>query len=295
MNAMVEPGGGDAPAVTVVVPVYDRLRYLPEALASALAQTFQDHEIVVADDASTADVASVVKRFPDRRVRYHRNPTNMGVAANLRAAMSQARGRYVTTLNDDDAWEPGFLEAMVSALDADPSLSVAFCDHWIMRGDGTLDAQESATNTARFGRDRLVAGEQRPFAHLVLLTNSVPSAMGAVFRKSAIDWSDFPPEVGSFYDLWLGYLAARTGRGAHYDPRRLTRYRVHEGSESAALGRGPGHLKALRQSEFVARRFARDPALAALRAPLRRRHLRATAALAIELLVGPLARRARGR
>ena len=277
------PHPDGAPLVTVVVPVYNRQRYLAEAIASALAQTFEKHEIVVADDASTVDVRSIVERFRDPRLIYVRNRENLGVAANICAAISRANGKYVAILNDDDAWEREFLAAMVPPLEADPGLAAAFCDHWITRSDGSIDVAESETNTVRFGRHLLTPGVQRPFAHLVLLRNSVPSAMGAVFRKSAVDWADFPRDVGSFYDLWLGYLASRTGLGARYDPRRLTRYRVHAESESAALGTPSGHIRRLRQSEYLARRFASDPALGALRWPLRYRHLRATAALALEL------------
>ena len=60
--------------------------------------------------------------------------------------------------------------------------------------------------------------------------------MAAVLRKDAIDWGDFPADVNSQYDLWLTYLACRTGKAAYYYPERLTRYRVHSASETSSSG-----------------------------------------------------------
>ena len=234
------------PLVSVVVPTFNRSRYLAGALRSALAQTYANIEVIVSDDASTEDVyGTTVAGFSDPRLKYVRNPVDLGMGLNIWGAMTAASGKYVATLHDDDEWEPDFLAALVPALERDGSLSVAFCDHAIIDEHGRLDEDAANLNTRRWHRDVLPAGVLHPFLELALLTRVVPAAMAALFRKSAIDWNDFPAEVGTFYDAWLTYLAARTGAGAFYDPRRLTRYRIHGQSETVSWVSSAGRLKAL--------------------------------------------------
>jgi hypothetical protein len=197
--------------------------------------------------------------------------------------MTNAGGKYVATLHDDDEWEPGFLAALVPPLERDDTLSVAFCDHAIIDAEGRLDEAEANRNTRFWHRDVLPAGVLRPFLEHALVTRVLPAAMAALFRKSAIDWADFPAEVGTYYDAWITYLSARTGAGAFYDPRRLTRYRIHGQSETRSWGSSAGRLKALTQAEFVARRCVEDPALARIRPGLVRQYRSAVVSLAAAL------------
>jgi glycosyltransferase involved in cell wall biosynthesis len=270
--------------VSVIVPTYNRAIYLPAALTSAVEQTYANIEILIADDASTEDVFGAVSRFVDPRIKYQRNERNLGMGKNCWSALSRAAGKYVATLHDDDVWEPDFLSSLVPALESDATLSVAFCNHHVMDQNGTLDPVATDANTRRWHRDRLVAGTLRPFTLAAVIWQAVPAAMAAVFRKSAIDWADFPPEVGTYYDIWLAYQAARTGAGAHYEPRRLTRYRVHGQSETGSWGSLAGRVKAMRQAEFVYRRYLEDPGLADLRDEIARGYARKAISLAIALL-----------
>jgi GT2 family glycosyltransferase len=225
-----------------------------------------------------------MSRFSDPRIKYERNPRNLGMGLNCWTALARASGKYVATLHDDDAWEPDFLASLVPALERDDTLSVAFCDHQVVDEGGALDATATEENTRRWHRDRLPAGTVRPFTEAAIVWQAVPAAMAALFRKSAIDWGDFPAEVGTYYDIWLAYQAARTGAGAHYDPRRLTRYRVHGQSETRSWGSAAGRLKAMRQAEFVYRRYLEDPGLAAIRATIAGLYARKAVSLAAALI-----------
>jgi glycosyltransferase involved in cell wall biosynthesis len=273
------------PLVSIVIPTYNRSHYLRTALESALAQTYRDVEIIISDDASTTDVRSgIADLLADPRVSYRRNPTNLGMGGNTWSAMTAASGKYVGTIHDDDAWEPDFLATLIPPLEQDETLSVAFSDHHVMDEHGALNAAAADENTRRWRRDRLARGVLRPFTEAAILWQSLPAAMAAVFRKSAIDWADFPPEVGTYYDVWLGYLAARSGAGAYYEPRRLTRYRVHAQSETRSWVSTAGRAKALRQSEYVWRRYLADPGLRDLHEVLRRRYVRVARALGLALM-----------
>jgi glycosyltransferase involved in cell wall biosynthesis len=89
------------PRFTIGIPTYNRANFLKRSLACALDQTHSDVEIIVSDNASPDDTSEVVKSFGDR-VRYHRNPTNLGATANFERALELASGDFFSWLQDDD-------------------------------------------------------------------------------------------------------------------------------------------------------------------------------------------------
>ncbi len=220
------------PLVSVIIPTYKRGEYLTKALESVLAQTYRHTEILVSDNAASEEVAALVASYGDPRLRYRHNGVNIGATRNALAAYREARGQYISTLHDDDMWAPTFLQELVPPLAADSDLALSFSDHWIMRPDDGLDREATEENTRQWGRQGLGEGLHRPFYQLALVDRAI-SIVASVIRKSVIDWNHFPEEVGAAYDLWMVYLASRDGHGAWYSPRRLLRYRVHEGAASA--------------------------------------------------------------
>ena len=112
------------PRVSVGVPVYNGAEYLEQALDALLAQTFQDFEIIISDNASSDATASICRAYAalDPRVRYQRRETNIGAIANFNAVFQTARGEYFKWASHDDVCAPTFLERCVALLDADPSV-----------------------------------------------------------------------------------------------------------------------------------------------------------------------------
>jgi glycosyltransferase involved in cell wall biosynthesis len=119
-----------APVVTVVIPTYNRAGMIGRAIASVLAQTFRDFELIVADDASTDDTERVVLAFGDPRIVYLRRENNGGNAAARNLGVFNARGRYVAFLDSDDEFLPEFLATVTKSLDAADD-SVGFV--WVRR------------------------------------------------------------------------------------------------------------------------------------------------------------------
>ncbi|MEC4817783.1 MAG: glycosyltransferase family 2 protein [Scytonema sp. PMC 1069.18] len=272
--------------VSVVIPTYNRSDYLRLAIESAINQTYKNIEIIISDDGSVDNTQELVESFQDSRIRYRCNPKNLGIALNVIGAFQAARGKYVASLNDDDVWNEDFLEKLVPQLDANPNLVLAFSDHYIMGSDSKIDAVATEENTQRWGRDRLHEGIYQPFYEIGLVHQAVPSAVATVIRKDAIDWSDFSPQMGPFWDLYLTYLACRNGGGAYYSPERLTQYRVHHQSESEISGRVnvQAKIRAGKAGIYCYRRFMEEESLHEYRGYFREKWLQAHTTLAIGLL-----------
>lgn len=222
--------------VSVIVTVYKRTVYLAEALQSVKSQTFTDYEILLKDDSGTGIARDIAARVSDHLpVRYLPNAETLGIARSLRAGIEAASGKYIAILNDDDAWEPDFLETLVAPLEHDPRRILAFSDHWVVDQAGTINVLQTDANSRRYKRHDLPEGEIADLPGLVVIHNGIPLAMAAVFRKDAIDPAQLVGEVGGAYDYWISCLLASTSRPVYYVPRRLTRYRVHREMETARL------------------------------------------------------------
>jgi hypothetical protein len=112
------------PSVSIAIRAYRR-RWLGEAVASVLAQTHRDLELVVYDDAG--DLVDVVRAAGDARVRYQRADRRLQASGRFLAAVALCRAPVVGLLDDDDRYEPAFVARLLEALERDPAAGVAFC------------------------------------------------------------------------------------------------------------------------------------------------------------------------
>jgi glycosyltransferase involved in cell wall biosynthesis len=109
--------------VTAAITTYNRARFLPGALESVFAQTYEGNiDVLVVDDGSTDDSADVLARYGDR-IRVVRQK-NGGRSAARNTAVREARGRYLSFLDSDDRWLPDKLARQVPALDADERVAI---------------------------------------------------------------------------------------------------------------------------------------------------------------------------
>ena len=111
---------------SITIPAYTQ-RYLYEAIASCLAQTYKDFELIIVDDASPEDLKSVVDMFQDDRIRYYRNEKNCGalnVVDNWNICLEYAKGDYVICMGDDDKLLPNCLEEYSKLMDKYPGLNI---------------------------------------------------------------------------------------------------------------------------------------------------------------------------
>ena len=92
------PSGPVRPLMSIGVPVYNGERHLRAALDSALAQDYPNLEILISDNVSTDGTEAIARHYirSDSRVRYWRNPVNIGAVKNFGHVLAEARGRYFT-------------------------------------------------------------------------------------------------------------------------------------------------------------------------------------------------------
>jgi glycosyltransferase involved in cell wall biosynthesis len=252
------------PCVSVLLPTHNRPEWLAEALDSVLTGDFADLEVVVSNNGRPEDTRKLARVVRDARVRWIQQDQSLGMLENFLAALSQARGKYVALLHDDDRWLPGFLAALVPPLERRSDGVLGFVDHFVVDVDGRIDKAATESYSRRFGRTALAAGFHQPFFELA--ARQTVAITGCVFRRAALETSLLTSQVGPFYDIWITYQLARTGGAAYYHDERLLYYRVHGGSVTAS-----NDLAAHLGTISCRNSMLSDPSMQPYRAVLRKR------------------------
>jgi glycosyltransferase involved in cell wall biosynthesis len=113
------------PLISIVIPAYNAEGTISETVASVLAQSFADFELLVIDDGSTDGTQSVLEGFADERLQVH-SFSNAGLSASRNRGTTLACGQFVAFLDADDLWTPGKLAAQLEALEAHPEAVLAY-------------------------------------------------------------------------------------------------------------------------------------------------------------------------
>ena len=248
------------PTVSLIIPTYNRGAHFRVALRSALRQTYRPLEIIVVDDGSTDGTPAVVEALADDRVRYRRQPTNLGPNANWRAGMQAATGAVFGFLADDDRLHPEYVERVAAPLFEDDHLAFSFCDHWVIDAGGRRDPATTDTTARRYGRAALEEGRLENIYQTLFIDESI--YIGAVlFRSAHVPPGYLQPEARSAMGAWILYQCARSGRPGYYVDDRWMECRWQDGSVS----RSPRWLDAMTEGNINRlRRMLDDAALEGL-------------------------------
>jgi glycosyltransferase involved in cell wall biosynthesis len=127
-----------APTVSIGLPVYNGSDYLTESLDALLAQTFTDFELIISDNASTDTTAEICRDYAagDERIRYVRQRTNIGAAANHMYVAAQARGPYFKWASHDDLYAPDLVSRCVEELERRPDVILVHVRDALIDGQG---------------------------------------------------------------------------------------------------------------------------------------------------------------
>jgi len=113
------------PRVSVLVPVYNGEKFIKETIAAVLAQTYDDFELILCDDASTDETEKIIASFDDKRIKYVRNNSNLGISVTRNKLIDMAKGEYIAVLDHDDICKPNRLKVQVDFLDKHKDVAMA--------------------------------------------------------------------------------------------------------------------------------------------------------------------------
>lgn len=221
------------PLISVYMPTYNRAKMAICAIESVLAQDYPNLELLVVDDASTDDTWAVLtnKYINEERVRFFRQSKGQGACAARNRAISEARGEFVTGIDDDDEFLPGRLSSLYQAYDDKYS---CVCSGYVW--------DYGSVQKTLFATDEVVSLS-------TLLDLHILSNQALVKRERMLALGGFDITLAAFqdYDMWVRVVQA-------YGPaRRIAKasYKVNVGHELGRITNSPKRLDAHKQ--FVAK------------------------------------------
>src|SRR5579862_1869301 len=117
--------------ISIVMPTYNGMKHLEQAVNSVLAQQNQDWELIISDDCSKDETPAYLKTLKDPRIKVHFQPKNVGIFGNLNFAVSQARNELIQILCQDDYFvDDGALDRLLREwADLPPEVAFLRCNH----------------------------------------------------------------------------------------------------------------------------------------------------------------------
>ncbi|MDO4725892.1 MAG: glycosyltransferase [Porphyromonadaceae bacterium] len=201
------------PLISVAMPCYNNAPYVAEAIESMLNQTFTDFELIILDDCSSDNSAEVIKSFTDKRIVYHRNEQNTGLANNLNIGLQMARGKLIARMDGDDISLPERLQTQVDFLEAHPDIDLCSCGMEMFGKDNQVWIREPDPEDVK-----ITMLFYSPILHAsAMWRREAFDRYGLIYRQEA-----FPAED---YDLWARAVAS--GCRLANIPQVLYRYRIH--------------------------------------------------------------------
>ena len=208
--------------VTVIVPTYNAIRYLPDAVQSALGQTFTDIEVVIVNDGRSDYTERWVQQQTDPRITLI-SQANQGKSAARNVGISHAQGDYLAFLDADDYWATTKLAKQVAYLDKNPQVGLIYT--W------TALTNESGQPTGRVISSHAEGNVwQQLLQDNILACGSTPIVRRKCFEAVGMFADNLP--LAQDWDMWIR-LAAKYPFAVIKEP--LTFYRHHPTNSSKQL------------------------------------------------------------
>ncbi len=213
-----------APLVSILMPVYNSFDFvrsennklLPRALEAILTQTYTNFELIILDNQSTDDTAAVCKQYAeqDSRIRYILDTQKRYPEGGITHAASFRRGEYTMVANDDDLWDPAYIERMQAYLAAHPEVDMCY-------SNGTfIDVKGHPVGLINTKPSDWYAAEHSALSNAAryrLRQNPIPFAFG-LFRSEAYsrllpfeDFDDLKANVDNVFVLKFFFLGLKCG------------------------------------------------------------------------------------
>lgn len=202
------------PKVSVVIPTYNHVRYLPYAIESAIHQNYTNLEVIVIDDGSTDGTSEAIRPYLSKINYVYKE--NGGTPSALNLGLSVATGKYICWLSSDDAMMPGKVAKQVELMESDPSLGFSYTSFVVIDANGV---KQYDVNSAYYPDKREMV--TRLMEGCFINGSSVMMSRGAL---NVVGNFDLGLPQAHDYDLWFRFLR-------HYNcgflPEALLAYRWH--------------------------------------------------------------------
>jgi glycosyltransferase involved in cell wall biosynthesis len=208
------------PTVSIVIPTFNRAALIARSIQSVLNQSYADFELLVIDDGSTDDTASVVAGFCDPRINYVQLPNNAGAAAALNVGIRMSKGEFLSFQGSDDEWLSDNLVKHMSVFEqSSRKLGVVYSDMHRILKDGSVRYHASPTVVP----DRLVNPTTQFYQVYMLGSQSV------VMKRDCLDATGyFNEELPALEDLEL-FIRLSKRFDFYRIPEPLVRYYETDG------------------------------------------------------------------
>ena len=213
--------------ISVCIPTYNYGRYIGAAIESVLAQTEQDFEIIVSDNASDDDSEKIVGAYAagDSRIRYVRNSRNIGMVGNWNRCLSLSTGNYIKFLCADDLLESRCLERLSQLMEQRETVVLAACARELFNENG-----ESRFAVRAYSKKQELLDGLTVIRRCVARGNLIGEPSAVMFRRSSARQgfdASYPQVVD--LEMWLRLL--EQGMFA-FTPEALCRFRQHSDQET---------------------------------------------------------------
>ena len=241
-NLLVPPSDG---LITVAMPLYNHEKFVGKAIESVLAQTDQNFELLIMDDASTDKSAEVVSQYKDPRIHYFKSETNEGQMPSVNKLLKMAKGAFFISCSSDDVTDPTLFAKLRAEFEKDPFLEHVASQNDFINEEGKPYVEHHPFKTI----EKAINRSQQDWISR-LYAGNVYFGM-AMYRTSAlIEVGPWEPKHGviSDYEMYLR-LAPRYNFKIVEEP--LTHTRIH-GQNLSLLG--PEEAGKLRKRYFDAQK-----------------------------------------
>jgi glycosyltransferase involved in cell wall biosynthesis len=202
------------PELSIIMPVYNSVKYVAEAVNSLLSQSFTNFELIIVNDASTDGSADVLTNFNDGRIKLFNNHQNRGIVYSRNRGLAEARGKFIAQFDSDDIAMPDKFEKQIDFLKKNPGFGMVGSWVRMIDGEGKLMKEKW----------RLPAKPELIPAIMLFRNYFVQSTV--VARVDAIPEGGYKAafDVGEDYVMWIEIAKKHKVWNL---PEYLINYRVH--------------------------------------------------------------------
>lgn len=215
------------PLVTIIIPTFNRASKLPDAIESAIDQTYKNTQIIVVDDGSSDETAELVKKYP--QVAYHYQK-NAGQASARNKGLSFAKGELIASLDSDDMWHEDFLEKCIYKLQSE-QLDFVFAnwsqDAKVGSSWDFLINDPFLTPYFSKQKDNWINLEDQEVRSLYIQSCPSPSSSVVIRKSSIVSGWDEKMNIGDDWAMYLEMILSKPCRAA-FTLEKLWRKRVDE-------------------------------------------------------------------